>query len=189
MYIILKCKWWWNAVFLFAFKCTIWVGGDYLWNTNVHFQRFFFCHIRWKEGFWNETAPRIKRFVKYFLFFLIKATPKLALKMTLWSNPHHSCKESLFVGFKVLFFLFTLLFRVCAFVQGPCLRARGESRCRGREKPSPYERLGTKKINSYLQTPVCMRTPWKGASVGVCAQNTHSCRATESEGQQMKVSA
>lgn len=137
-----------------------------------------------------KQLSRIKRCVKFFLFFLIKATSKLALKTTLWSNPHHSCKEFLLVRFKVLFFFSLCSSNVHAFVLArlfvcsqKCVHAQwpGET--------SSVWKVRNKKINSYLQTPVLVRTPWKGVCVSVCVcamrkeanDTARSCRATESE--------
>lgn len=150
-----------------------------------NFKDCFFLGIN-EKAFWNGRAQQDQEMCQIFLF-LIKATSKLSLKTTLWSNPRHSCKEFLFVRFKVLF-VFSLCssnVHVCAHTCLYIVRA-----CVAGRSP-PYKRLGTKRWNDYLPTPVHKHTPWKC----VCArahcirkQNTHSCQATESEGQQMKAS-
>ena len=149
---------------------------------------YFSLSSKWMEkAFWNETAQRDQETCQIFLLFLlIKATSKLALKTTLWSHPssssssssshhhhhhHHSCKEFLFVGFKVLFF-FSLCSsrRVCVCV---CDSVAGRS-------PPLFIWKVRKKINSYLRTPVLVHAPMKECVCVKCVcvkrQNTHSCR-------------
>lgn len=162
-------------------------GAQYVWNTNVHFQRFFFFLGQMNgRAFWNETAQQDQEtcqiFFSFCFFFLIKATSKLALKTTLWSNPHHSCKEFPFYQVQSLIFLFTLLFKRVFFTHAPmfarmhacvshcvclCAQRLGEA--------LSIWKVSNKKINSYLQTPVPMHTPWKMMCLCMCVcmkQNT-----------------
>lgn len=150
------------------------------------FKDFSFFSAKWMgEHFGMKRLSRIKRRVKYFslfVFFLIKATSKLALKTTLWSNPHHSCKEFPFYQVQSLIFLFTLLFKRVFFTHAPmfarmhacvshcvclCAQRLGEA--------LSIWKVSNKKINSYLQTPVPMHTPWKMMCLCMCVcmkQNT-----------------